>query len=203
MMEVFVNGVKVELDTSGVQTVGEILGIISRDLDVKYRIVRAMVDGVDITGNADSHMQPKSGAQKIEVKTGLASELAKETLTSIQEFHESLDKELSRTADEFRMGSTEKSNELFVRCLDGLQILIKMTVSVANLLQVKSSEVNAGSDSMQQIAEKLSNVFQEMIEAQINRDGILLADLIEYELNPLLEDWGTARESLMKITVAA
>lgn len=186
-----------------VQNIADVVGSISKDLDVKRRIIRVVVDGQDITGNPEGHMRPRNGVQKVEVTTGLASELALDMLNNIQEFHGALDIELSRTADEFRIGNVEKSNEMFARCLDGLQILVKTTISVANLLQVDSTEVKAGNQKMEGVVNRVSEVLSELINAQMNNDSILIADLIEYELSPLLEDWSDARENLKLIGKAA
>jgi hypothetical protein len=203
MMDLIVDGNAVAVPEEGVQTIADVVGSVSQNLDVKRRIVRVVVDGEDITGDADRHMRPKNGTERVEVTTGLASELALEMLSNIQEFHGALETELSRTADEFRLGNQEKSNEMFARCLDGLQILIRTTISVANLLQVDSTEVKAGSSKMSDATEQLTRVLNELIEAQKNNDTILTADLIEYELSPLLEDWGDARENLRVIGKAA
>lgn len=203
MMEVIVDGQAVAVPEENVQTIADVVGSISKDLDVKRRVIRVIVDGQDITGRAEEHLKPKNGTQKVEVTTGLASELALDMLQNIQEFHGALEVELSRTADEFRIGNVEKSNELFARCLDGLQILVKTTISVANLLQVDSNDVKAGNTMMQAVVERVSDVLGELIQAQMNNDSILIADLIEYELSPLLEDWSDARENLKKIGKAA
>ncbi len=202
-MNVIVDGKPVELPAEGQKTIGDVVGSVSKDLDAKRRIIKVVVDGQDITGQAEAHLQSRSGGEKVEITTGLASELALETLDGIRDFHGALELELNRTADEFRMGNNQKSNEMFARCLDGLQILLRTTVSVANLLQVDSAKVKAGSGNMNAVTENIARVLQELIEAQINRDAILIADLIEYELKPLLDDWQDAREQLRLIGKAA
>jgi hypothetical protein len=202
-MKVIVDGKSVDLPLEGQNTIGDVVGLVSSDLDTKRRIIRVIVDGQDITGQAEAHMQAKNGLETIEITTGLASDLALETLDGIKEFHNALELELNRAADEFRMGNTLKSNEMFARCVDGLQILLRTTISVANLLQVDSKDIQAGPHKMSDVTQNISKVLEELISAQVNRDSILIADLIEYELKPLLDDWQDAREQLRRIGKAA
>lgn len=202
-MNVIVDGKPIDLSFEGQNTIGDVVGHVSSELDTKLRIIRVVVDGQDITGKSDAHNQGIQGVGTIEVTTGLATVLALETLDGIQDFHNALELELNRAADEFRMGNTVKSNEMFARCVDGLHILLRTTISVANLLQVDSKEVEAGSHKMSDVTADISKVLEELINAQVNRDSILIADLIEYELKPLLDDWQDAREHLRRIGKAA
>ncbi len=187
---VILDGKELQSLPEGLETVADYLGYIARDLDEQYRVSSVSLNGQDITGHADSHMTFTDRGTTLDVKTSKANSMGLETLESIEGFHGDLLKELQRTAEEFRLGGFEQANELFVRCLDGLQILLNTTFSVANLFQVKISDVVAGEqDNMEVAAKRMNEVFEEMIEAQMNQDGILIADLIEYELHPLLEDW--------------
>ena len=78
---------------------------------------------------------------------------------------------------------------IFSRCLDGLQIILSATVTAANLLELKLSDIKAEENSLEQAISSITAMLDEMIEAQTQRDIILLADLIEYEMIPTLEDW--------------
>lgn len=201
---VILDGKELQGLPEGMETVADYLGYIARDLDEEYRVSSVTLNGQDITGQVDGHLKPTDAGMTLDVKTSNANRMSLETLESIEGFHGDLLKELQRTAEEFRLGGYERANELFVRCLDGLQILLNTTFSVANLLQIKISEVEAGEqDSMEHAAKRMNEVFEEMLEAQMNQDGILIADLIEYELHPLLEDWMGAISELKEAGKAA
>jgi hypothetical protein len=202
MTDILVDGASVTLPDEGQETVADVVGLVSSKLDAKKRIIRVFVDDDEVTGNREQHLRTLASLNKISLETGLASDLAQETLESIDEFQSALINELSRTAELFRIDTFEKSNEAFARCLDGLQILLNTTLSVAGLIQVGAPEVVAGEGTLEECTRKISRILDELIEAQTNRDGILVADLIEYELHPLLEDWPTVTESLRGLSVA-
>ena len=203
MANVFLDGAPVEMPETVDNTVGDVIGEISKKIDKSRRVIGVTLDGVEITGQPDQHLAQLGEDGRLELTTGLASVLAMNTLESIEEFHTALLTELSRTADEFRMGTFERANELFARCMDGLQILLNTTLSVATLLDTEPGRVNAGEGSLEENTQKMGQILDEMIGAQTNRDGILLADLIEYELQPLLEDWLKAISNLRALGAEA
>lgn len=198
-MEVYLDGAAVQVPEKMPETVGDLVGQVAAEIDSKRRVIGVSLNGEDITGQRERHLEPMPEDGKLELTTGLASALALDTLGSIEEFHAALLKELSRASDEFRMGSFEKANDVFARCMDGLQVLLNTTLSVASLLQVEVEEIQTGEQTLADNTGKISRILDELIEAQTNRDGILIADLVEYELNPLLEDWAGAVTSLKSI----
>jgi len=191
----------VTLPEAGQETVADVLGLVASTLDTKKRIIRVHIDGVEVTGNRNEHLRMLPSLTTIEMETGLASDLASDSLDSIEEFLVALLAELTRAAVLFRSDTFEKANEVFARCMDGMRILLNTTISVAGLLQVGAAEVGTGQGNLEENTKRVGRVLDEMIEAQTNRDSILIADLIEYELNPLLEDWNGAIESLRGIRI--
>ena len=202
MTEIIVDGATVSLPDAGQETVADVVGLVSSTLDPKKRIMRVFVDEKEVTGAREQHLRSLASLTSISLETGLASDLANETLVSIEEFQQALIEELSRAIEMFRMDTFEKANEVFARCLDGLRILLNTTLSVASLLQVGAPDVVTGESTLEENTRQISRILDEMISAQTNRDSILVADLIEYELHPLLEDWTGVVESLRGISVA-
>ncbi|MBS1261898.1 MAG: hypothetical protein MAG453_01233 [Calditrichaeota bacterium] len=189
MIRVKLDGAEVGVAEQNLGTVGDVVGTVAQEIDESLRIVRVCYNGEDITGQPDRHLEPVHGSGDFELETADAKQLALETLESIEQFHGELTRELTRSADEFRSGSFERSNEIFARCIDGLQVLLRTTHSTAALLQLDAESVTAGNQNLTELTEKISGLLSELIEAQENRDGILIADLIEYELQVMLEDW--------------
>jgi len=202
-MEIFVDGIPQEISLDGGETVGDVVGSVSKTLDTKKRIVKVVLNGENITGVSQKHLDPALQSMRIEIVTGFAKELATESLESISEFHASLLKEFKRSAEEFRMGSFEASSNILANCIDGLQILMKTTMSVTSLLQIAPENISAGEMNLAETVVKIAEVLEEMIQAQTNHDGILIADLIEYEITPLVEDWGIALDTMKNAGVTA
>jgi hypothetical protein len=199
MVSVKVNGTDIGFNQPEAGTIADVIGTVSQDLDDQLRIIKVSYNGEDITGLPERHMQTINGSGDFELVTARAVDLANETLDSIVEFHGAVVKELSHTAEMFRSTSFEQANERLLRCIDGLHVLTRTTLSVATLFQVSSAEVEAGQYNLEKLPNKMSDILAEMIQAQENRDSILIADLIEYELQVLLEDWMQGISSLQRL----
>jgi hypothetical protein len=139
---------------------------------------------------------PLDDIEQLEVQTGDPRTLARSTLYSIADFLEQLIKELMNTAELFRVSANGRSAESFLRCIDGLQVFMHTMESARKLLGLSFEllfvPTNNGSQEEITVAENRRLIFaalDSMVDAQTDQDWVLLADVTEYELIPVLEDW--------------
>lgn len=154
------------------------------------------LDGEEITGTESQRDEHLGSFNRLEITTGSRKDLAKATLISLVDFHADLVKELEKAAAEYRMGDDDRSNKIFMRCIDGIQVLSRITATTGNVMEVDLRTLYVNGSSIQENIEKITSVLDELIDAQTQNDSILIADLIEYELQPVLEDWGQGLEIL-------
>ncbi|MBU1652852.1 hypothetical protein KKA00_11570, partial [bacterium] len=132
--------------------------------------------------------------------------LARSTLFSVADFLEQLLKELQSTSDLFRLSRGERSNESYLRSIDGLQVFMHTMETCRRLLGLSYELVTVpAADGLTEktIAESrraLFAVLDNMIDAQSDQDWVLLADLLEYELIPALHDWRQIIPEILKLT---
>lgn len=197
-MQISLNHCNAEIATDGIQYFGELMERVSRQaLKTGEQVLRVKLNGEDLTGKDRSHLKkmPIAEIQEIEIQTGNPKILARSSLYSVADFLEKLLNELQHTAEYFRLGDTEKSNRSFVRCLDGLQVFTHSLEQCRRLLGISfeliyiPSSSDAYAITVAENRRKMFEVLDGMIEAQTNQDWVLLADLLEYELIPILEDW--------------
>jgi len=200
MISIKLNGNDLEFDHPEASTIADVIGTVAQELDEGLRIIKVSYNGEDISGQPERHLDALNGSSVFELETARAVDLANETLESIVEFHGALVKELGKTTETFRAGSFEQANEQLLRCLDGLHVLTRTSHSVGTLLQVSAIDIQAGQQNLEKLTEKISSILEEMVQAQENRDSILLADLIEYELQVLLEDWNVGLGNLQRMS---
>ncbi len=189
MLNVILDGQTVDQPMTGSETVADIVKAISRMIPSDKSVVKVHLDGADVTGKFDQQNGYVSQHNRLEVNTGNTRELAGETVVSLLEFHGSLQNALAKAAEEFRMGDENRSNEIFAQCLDALQIVLRTSYSVANLFKIKGDTVIVDDTSMDEQMQRVSGLLDEILEAQNQRDMILIADLIEYELIPMMDTW--------------
>jgi hypothetical protein len=197
-MQINLNHRAEEIPTEGLQYFGELMDRLVRRAEKEgSSVLKVKLNGEDITGKDRKHLDtlPLGEIQNVEVQTGDPRVLARSSLYSVADFLERLLGELQTTAELFRLSNDERSNQSFMRCLDGIQVFMHSLESCRRLLGLSFELmfVPTGQEGHEfTVAENRRRLFEtldSMIEAQGNQDWILLADLLEYELIPVLEDW--------------
>ena len=197
-MQINLNQKAEDVSTDGIRNFGELMIILSRRAERGGdRVLQVRLNGEDVTGQDRSKLDdmPLEEIHDLDVETGDPKLLARSTLYSVADFLEMLLKEMRSAAELFRLGHDEKSSSTFLRCLDGLQVFMHSLEKCRRLLGLSFELLyvptqNSSSDiTVAQNRRRLFEVLDAMIEAQLNQDWILLADLLEYELIPVLEDW--------------
>jgi len=197
-MQINLNQRPEEIPTDGIKSFGELMSLVARRAEKDgARVLQVRLNGEDITGRDRSHLEmlPLERIQELDVETGDPKVLARSMLYSVADFLEKLLLELQNTAERFRVGSDERSHQSYLRCLDGLQVFMHSLEKCRRLLGLSfelifvPSTQGGNEITVAENRRRLFEVLDAMIEAQINQDWILLADLLECELQPVLQDW--------------
>ncbi|MDP8207689.1 MAG: hypothetical protein P9L92_13565 [Candidatus Electryonea clarkiae] len=199
MIETIIDGNQAVNDFSDISTIAEAVRKIAKTLSEDRSVIKVYLDGQDVTGQFEVQEDELSNHNRLEVTTGRMDMVALEALESLTDFHAALLKELNQVSEEYRVGDEEKAHQIFAKCLDGLQILMKTTITAANLLRMKATDIVSGENNLEKTTLDINSLLDEMIEAQTQRDVILLADLVEYELIPSMEDWGGYMKCLQDV----
>jgi hypothetical protein len=211
-MQINLNHRPEEFPTDGVRSFGELMACVARQAEREgARILKVKLNGEDVTGKDHSLLDslPLDQIQEIEVDTGDPKVLARSSLYSVADFLEKLLNDLQDTAELLRLGYGERANQRFLRCIDGLQVFMHSLESCRRLLGISFELlfVPAGQEgdaiTVAENRRRLFEVLDSMIEAQTNQDWVLLADLLEFELVPVLEDWRQIIPVILKEAQAA
>ncbi|MBM3328377.1 MAG: hypothetical protein FJY67_02755 [Calditrichaeota bacterium] len=151
-------------------------------------ITRVRLNGTDITGRdwRDFVGLPADRIESLEIGTGDVANIARDMLTSLEDFSGRLITELGQTAELLRSGNEERAATLYARAIDGMTLL-RHTAEMTFRHLKPVGPVN-GNGSHHHLFDRLPGLLDELIAVQEGADWVLLADLIEYELIPLFED---------------
>ncbi|TBR21559.1 MAG: hypothetical protein EPO63_08530 [Candidatus Nitrosotenuis sp.] len=96
---------------------------------------------------------------------------------------------VEQSADKFRTDDETSANKNFINCVEGLQTFIGIIDKVKNIngLDFESMKHSGGSVSVKE--QELLQVLNTLFSSQKNRDWVSLADILEYELAPLIVEW--------------
>lgn len=110
-----------------------------------------------------------------------------EVLLTAKEYAGRLIEGIDATVQLFQGGNEGRANENMLDIIDGLQWLIS---AISSTWDIQREKIHV-SDINEHLAE--------MVSAFENTDYVLLADLLEYEITPVLKDW----EEALALTVGA
>lgn len=190
---IIIDGNNTDLRIENFSNLEEILVKASTDTRLDNRIVTDVLLNNELFSELYPHQAEDIGSDEIssvEIRSVPVGEMA---LNIAQELHKVAEIMAggSRTvADLFRRADNDEGLELFQDLLDVIRDFISM-------VGVLRSEFRGCADSeFNSNVEQISSLLGEMTEVLESEDWILLADLLEYELNPLTENWKGIIQSL-------
>ncbi len=105
-------------------------------------------------------------------------ELKREIINSAVEYINKVVLGIGGIIEDFQSGREDKATNTMAHLMEGLQWLLEAvegTKDVQGDMPIDISDVNP--------------IFSQLIESLENTDYVLLSDLLEYELTPVMKDW--------------
>ena len=115
--------------------------------------------------------------------------ITEDSLSNLTEHLHHIVSILQATAECFRVKGAEEANKNYLTCIEAIQLFDELIEGIGRLLNLDFSKVSINGETIQNRKERLLNLTSEMHSAQIGQDWVMLADLLEYELTPLIQDW--------------
>ncbi len=165
-------------------------------------IAKIMGDGEDITSiiSGTPFKKTPDELQKIEITTRKISDIAESGIENVKKFIPDLLKILKGASEFLRTGEKEKKDQAISGGLEGIKLIITLFINLHNLYKfdLNNIKLNDGSTVSEKF-EALNRVFEIFNNAQKKQDDIEAADIIEYELIPLIESFSDVFEQIRKI----
>ena len=191
-----VNGATYEART-GLKTWGELLdGLEQGEGAARIVVTGVRFDGVEEPSFREGPMLARGleSSQAIDVETCAVGELVASTITVAREGLGPLADAARETADKFRNRDLAGANQELAELAVTLKTLGNITAAVRDQTMVLSS---AGSQGLgTDFFTELGRALESLVEASTSQDWILVADLLEYEMPPLLVRWNELLSSL-------
>lgn len=155
-----------------------------------------LISSVNVNGKLYTELYP---GQSREIPISKISDLQLTTV-SLREFAEASVKDapsiINRiaehcraTAESFRLYDEVEANQKYADLLEALRMLVHFIDNVRNVLNWNFTSMNYQGDPVSVRWDRFMQLVNELKTAQEDGDWLMLADLIEYEIIPLLEDW--------------
>jgi hypothetical protein len=126
----------------------------------------------------------------LDLKVVPDQEMARLNLAEAGFFAETLGMCLERSAVLFRLEDEEEANRYFAQVMDALRWLLKTGEEACQVLGIKLDKLSPQEDRPAgELLKRLQELLDEMLAVYQAQDYIILADLLEYELKPLVSQW--------------
>jgi hypothetical protein len=200
-MEISVDRKSVEIEGAHISNLEEILVKVMSEHVQPGKVIT----GVKLNGAGYSEKKPHDAAtvslkdiQTLEIDTMSAEEMARHFFNNGAKYLELLIKGAEKISELFRIADETEANEHYAEYLENLQLFLQMVAESKEALHLNLSAIPFQNATVEDEVQKLSNVTDQMLKVQENEDWVMLADLLEYELTPLLRGWESITQILMK-----
>jgi hypothetical protein len=191
-MKVLINGLEKEVDLSRVQNLEEALEVVSEvELQPQHIITQVEVNGEHyVPGKGGGRTDVPFGEVKsLTVSSSLASQVIAEGLKGAMDYLQELVPLVTRISELLRVGKNQEAHQLLAQSVEGLQQLINECQVLKGSIRLVYEGLSVEHVMILEGKGSILDLLKELLKVQSNRDWVLLADLLEYELVPLLQNW--------------
>jgi hypothetical protein len=189
-MIITINGRSIDPSEVNGQNLEEILV----DIQERHMPPDHVVSEVKINGQAYSEDVPhaavevsRSDITALDLSTVSSEEIARHFIENGSELFDSMIASLPRITEMFRLGDEAEANEHYLRFLESLHLLVSMLEKVCQVMGIEYQKKRPEEESLTARVNTLAEILSNLLSIQEQSDWIYLADVLEYELTPLLE----------------
>ncbi|MCP5042029.1 MAG: hypothetical protein GY944_13450 [bacterium] len=186
MIRVVHNAVDEVLDCAGCENLEDVLERCgSREESDPHLFTHIRIDGLDLPEDSFCRLAEVSieGVERIEVESRASTEIALSSLRHSAEYITPVGAALDRVVDLFRRGRTDEANDLLANLSDSLGVLVAAVAGIAAVMP----------DTAERLVTPVGDLvhwLDQVLEGQSNGDWVFVADILEYEVDPRVEQWG-------------
>ncbi|MFQ5455589.1 MAG: hypothetical protein ACE5EA_05200 [Nitrospirota bacterium] len=187
-MKILIDREEKELNIKDVSGFDELLANISQNnVSQGYVISQIILNGKDISSYNLSDINV-SDIERLELFTSSLKDIILDSLENVYGYIGRLNEALKKVSELYRRGKAEEANNYYSECTEGLEWVLKTVHEIkSSIAQLGDKKIGAilVSDS----EDMLIDILNKMFSAQKESDWIILADLVEYKMIPLLQGW--------------
>jgi hypothetical protein len=191
-MEVLVDQRKVQLETSTVRNLEEVLFKLMADEIKKENIITAVIVNGQIYSEKvphDASRVPIQDIRTLEIQTMSTEEVAWHFLIQSAKQIDRLIENARSVAELFRIADEGEANEEYASFLESLRLFLQMVNETQAILNLPLNRIPFQGEPVEKKIQGLSALIDRMHQVQKDEDWVMLADLLEYELVPALDEW--------------
>ncbi|MHB8068408.1 MAG: hypothetical protein ACYDIC_10965 [Desulfobaccales bacterium] len=192
-MQVTLNDQSLPVDLSHLRNLEEAL----MELNEKFIPTGEQLFQVQINGQFFTERYPRESryitlgeVSTLDLKTVTDTDIARSMLGDAALKVQTLVQALEKGAALFRLAAEDEANYYFAQVLDALRWLLQTGEGACQVLDVDiAKECSPKIGNVSDLIKRFQDLLDEMLQVYQEEDYILLADLMEYELLPMVQEW--------------
>jgi len=199
-MKIFINGCEETSEYSG-DNLGNLLDQIqsAKVLPGTY-INTLLLNGRPIEPDAEkTRSTPMTEIETLEIEITTILDILNKNITNAEDYLKKLIPGIEKTAELFQMGSDQEASQLFVKIVDGIEWVSQVLNEILKALMADPKALQLNGKTIQERHNTLIDLTNQLLEAHKNKDWVLVADLLEYEIAPYYKEWQEIIPQLKKM----
>ena len=189
-MNVYIDNQKIDVQIEAQDSLDTVIKTVENFLKDSGRVMfEIKVDGQDI---GEIEAKDISSIEEVEFFTKSAGIIALESLQEMNDYIERLNAGVKLLVEELNNGDDkQKVSKMTLDAINGLEWVYNILCSIENI-----SSINYGDIGFQKPFDRFQDILKDILESLEDKDDMLLADLMEYEIPDSIEE---IKEYLPKI----
>ncbi len=191
-MKVYLDNQQIEVDVNKFNNLEDLIyEVMSKFIPGDRLLVEVKVNDVTFSERwpGEAKIVPLDKIVKLDFLTVPIEEAASKMLDDLPAQIDMIHKGLLEAAELYRVADEQEANLHFVKMLATLRDFVSFITQLRKANIINWDKLNIDGMEIETHYEKLNKLIDEMLDVQEDEDWILLADLIEYELNPIMIKW--------------
>jgi hypothetical protein len=196
-MSVTVDQEPLAAEELGLQTVGEVLAHLQRD---DRLVVNLLIDGKrpDLSGMSQIRKSSVLG-RTLFIETARPKEMALEVMDEVEKQLLNADGFKSDAADLLQRNQVTKAMEKLGVCFTTWQAAQESVVKMGQLLRIDLGSLVVEGQSLAEIMSEFTAQLRQIKETLVDRDFVLLSDILLYETTESSRKWGAVLEAMRAV----
>lgn len=189
-MNVYIDNQKIDVQLEAQDSLDTIIKTVENFLKNSGRVIfEIKVDGQDI---GEIEAKDISSIEEVEFFTKSAGIIALESLQEMNDYMDRLNSGVKILVEELNNGDDkQKISKMTLDAINGLEWIYNILCSIENISTVNYAEIG-----FQKPFDRFQDILKDILESLEDKDDMLLADLMEYEIPDSIEE---IKEYLPKI----
>ena len=191
-MEILLDNRSAKIKAGDAENLEEILAWIMTDQIKPNQAIAAVKLNGEVYSEKRPHDAlgiPVSAIKTLEIDTVNTEEIGRHFLENGALQLDSIIQGALKISEYFRIADEQEANEQYMDFLESIHLFLKMFTEVKHVFNLNLDLIVCKNGCAEERLVKLAAMLDELIKAQEQEDWIMLADLLEYELAPLLEEF--------------